>query len=176
MRARPAATAGKQVAHEHGVGAQPARAQAVEMLAAQAQAIRARRASRRAELFSEWERRADQAVSFALAQRGKPYVWGGTGQPGFDCSGLVHTAWRKAGVSIPRVSHSQLRGIRKHVDKDELRPGDLVFFRGGGHVGMYVGDGKYVHAPHSGRTVSVEKLDDRSNFVGAVRPGWPAEL
>lgn len=155
-----AATAGKQAATG----------------AVRAQAARAKRLSRRARLLAAWQRKADKAVEFALAQRGKPYVWGGTGKHGFDCSGLVQTAWRKAGVQIPRVSYAQYRQIPKRVPKSELRPGDLLFFRGAGHVGMYVGDGKYVHAPSSGRTVTVEKLSERTNYVGAVRPGWPAGI
>ncbi|HEX2313053.1 MAG TPA: NlpC/P60 family protein [Thermomonospora sp.] len=130
---------------------------------------------RRARLIAQWQNRADRAVSFALAQRGKPYRWGATGPSAYDCSGLVHRAWRRAGVSIPRVTYDQYRGIRKKVARRNLRPGDLVLFRGLRHVGMYVGGGRFVHAPRPGRTISTERLRGyyARTYVGAVRPAWP---
>lgn len=117
--------------------------------------------------------KAHKAVSAATKQIGDPYRWGASGPGSFDCSGLVQYAWRKAGVSLPRITHSQYRAVRKKVSWSSLRPGDLMFFYGKGHVGMYVGKGKMVHSPSSGRTVRIVKLKGyyKSSFAGAVRPG-----
>ncbi|MFF3439751.1 C40 family peptidase [Streptosporangium sp. NPDC002721] len=117
--------------------------------------------------------RAGKAVSAAKKQIGDPYRWGASGPGAFDCSGLVRYAWRKAGVSLPRITHSQYRSIRKKVSWSKLSPGDLMFFSGKGHVGMYVGKGRMVHSPSSGKTVRVVRLAGyyRSSFAGAVRPG-----
>ncbi|GAA2623050.1 C40 family peptidase [Actinomadura fulvescens] len=129
---------------------------------------------KRAQLEAKWQRRADRAIRFALAQRGRPYVYGDTGRRGFDCSGLVQQAWRRAGVSMPRVAATQYRKIRTRVPRAKLRPGDLVFFHRLGHVGMYLGKSRFIHAPSTGRRVSVERLRGhyRRSYVGAVRPGW----
>ncbi|MEU5877374.1 C40 family peptidase [Spirillospora sp. NPDC047279] len=139
-------------------------------LAALQQAVR----KQRARMEAQWQRRADRALRFALAQRGRPYVYGGTGGGGFDCSGLTQQSWRRAGVPVPRVAATQYRKIRNRVSRKNLRPGDLVFFNGLGHVGMYVGKSRFIHAPRTGRRVSVERLSGyyRTNYVGAVRPGW----
>lgn len=128
----------------------------------------------RARLEARWQQRADRAVGFAKSQRGKPYVWGGTGRRGYDCSGLVQRSWRRAGVSIPRVAAAQYRRIRTKVARSRLRPGDLVFFNHLGHVGMYVGHGRFIHSPRTGRHVTVERLRGyyRKRFVGARRPAW----
>jgi cell wall-associated NlpC family hydrolase len=117
--------------------------------------------------------KAQRAVTVARAQIGDPYRYGATGPGSFDCSGLTQYAWKKAGVRIPRVASSQFAGIRHKVSWKRLQPGDLVFFRGLGHVGMYVGKGRMVHSPRSGERVRVEKLSGwrKSSFVGAVRPG-----
>ncbi|MFI0453288.1 C40 family peptidase [Actinomadura sp. 6N118] len=123
---------------------------------------------------TQWRRRADRAIEFALAQKGRPYIWGGTGPRGFDCSGLVQQAWRRAGVSIPRVAADQYRKVRHRVGRHRLMPGDLVFFNRLGHVGMYVGASRFIHSPRPGRRVSVDRLRGyyRERYVGAVRPGW----
>ncbi|MDA0635437.1 C40 family peptidase [Nonomuraea sp. MCN248] len=117
--------------------------------------------------------KAHKAVAVAKKQIGDPYRYGATGPHAFDCSGLVQFAWKKAGVSIPRVTNSQFAHIKKKVSYKNLRPGDLMFFRGLGHVGMYIGKGKMVHSPSSGKTVRVEKVSGwrKSSFAGAVRPG-----
>ncbi|GAA3118464.1 C40 family peptidase [Streptosporangium carneum] len=117
--------------------------------------------------------KARKAVATAEKQIGDPYRWGASGPGAFDCSGLVQYAWRKAGVSLPRITHSQYRAVRKKVPWSKLRPGDLLFFYGKGHVGMYVGHGKMVHSPSSGKTVRIVRLKGyyRSSFAGAVRPG-----
>src|SRR5204862_7978105 len=99
-------------------------------------------------------------AAFARHFVGTPYVWGGTSpRSGFDCSGLVQYVYAHFGVSLPRTTYGQFdRGSR--VGRWGLRPGDLVFFDGVGHVGMYIGDGRFIHAPHTGTTVQVTSLDD----------------
>ncbi|GIH23035.1 hypothetical protein Aph01nite_13450 [Acrocarpospora phusangensis] len=117
--------------------------------------------------------KAQRAVAVAKAQIGDPYRWGATGPGSFDCSGLVVYAWRKAGVKLPRTTYSQRRAVKKKVSWRNLRPGDLIFTSGGGHVGIYVGKGRMVHSPHSGARVRIDKLNTyrKRTFVGAVRPG-----
>ncbi|MEU4328114.1 C40 family peptidase [Nonomuraea dietziae] len=112
------------------------------------------------------------ALKFALAKRGTPYVWGGTGSGGYDCSGLMLKAYEKAGIELPRVAADQYRAFSRKISWDNLKPGDLVFFSGLGHVGMISRPGHMVHAPRSGDVVKEEKLSDwrRQAFVGAVRP------
>jgi cell wall-associated NlpC family hydrolase len=116
------------------------------------------------------------AVTFALAQRGKPYVWGGVGPNGYDCSGLMQTAWAHAGVAISRVSSTQLHdGTLTSVAR--LVPGDLVLIPGvegtlasPGHIGMYIGNGLVVHAPRTGDVVKVTALSSfTSNGLSGYR-------
>ncbi|MFC7330370.1 NlpC/P60 family protein [Marinactinospora rubrisoli] len=114
------------------------------------------------------------ALEFAYAQVGKPYIWGGTGPDGYDCSGLTQAAWAEAGVSLPRVSQDQFHAGTR-VSWDELQPGDLLFFYDSSaptHVGMYAGDNQMVHASTSSKPIGVVELSDyyRTNFVGGVRP------
>ncbi|TDD66712.1 hypothetical protein E1262_21290 [Jiangella aurantiaca] len=114
--------------------------------------------------------RAGVAVEFALAQVGEPYAWGGNGPGSWDCSGLTSAAWAEAGVSLPRSSGSQI-GVGTRVSKSQLEPGDLVFYYSPiSHVGIYIGDGKIVHATHPGDVVSVDDVD-LMPFSGATRPG-----
>ncbi|MFI7700907.1 C40 family peptidase [Nonomuraea sp. NPDC049480] len=117
--------------------------------------------------------KARKAVAVAKSQVGDPYRYGAEGPGSFDCSGLTQYSWKKAGVTLPRVAASQFARIRNKVSWRNLQPGDLLFFRGLGHVGMYVGKGKMVHSPSSGKRVQVVKLSGwrKSSFVGAVRPG-----
>ncbi|WP_432932254.1 C40 family peptidase [Microbispora sp. CA-135349] len=117
--------------------------------------------------------KAERAVKAAKKQIGDPYRYGATGPGAFDCSGLVQYAWRQAGVRLPRTTWSIRSAVRKKVSWGHFEPGDLIFTSGGGHVGMYVGHGKMIHAPHTGTRVRIDKLDAyrRSTFVGAVRPG-----
>lgn len=113
--------------------------------------------------------RAGAAVAFAKAQIGKPYVYGGTGPGGYDCSGLTGAAWASAGVSLPRTSQAQFSGRR--VSEGDLQPGDLVFYYGGiSHVGMYVGGGQIVHASRPGKPIGYAGLHSMP-YMGAVRPG-----
>jgi peptidoglycan DL-endopeptidase CwlO len=121
---------------------------------------------------------ARKAVAVALAQLGSPYVWGAEGPSTFDCSGLTSFAYAAAGVTIPRVSRSQYAayaGLRP-VDPGHLVPGDLVFFADNPgnpstihHVGMYIGRGLMVEAPHTGAVVRTSSIW-RPSYAGAVRP------
>ncbi|MGW2301011.1 NlpC/P60 family protein [Streptomyces sp. NPDC001809] len=114
--------------------------------------------------------RASQAISFARAQLGKPYVWGATGPSGYDCSGLTQAAWRAAGVSLPRTTYTQINAGRR-VPRSQLAPGDLVFFYSGiSHVGLYIGGGQMIHAPRPGAPVRIAPIDEMP-FAGATRVG-----
>nr|WP_275402624.1 NlpC/P60 family protein [Streptomyces sp. SID13031] len=107
-----------------------------------------------------------------MNQQGDSYVWGASGPSQFDCSGLTMYAWGKAGVSLSHSSKAQYGEGRK-VSRADLRPGDLVFYGSPSihHVGMYIGNGRMVHAPNPGKPVKTDDLDYMSGYVGAVRPG-----
>jgi cell wall-associated NlpC family hydrolase len=110
-----------------------------------------------------------QAVAFATAQLGKPYVWGAEGPDTFDCSGLTSQAWAHAGRPIPRTSQEQWKQLR-HVDVEDMRPGDLIiYFDDASHVAMYIGDGAIIHAPRPGRTVTIAGAGSMP-ILGVVRP------
>src|SRR5262245_66505174 len=100
----------------------------------------------------------ERAARIALRAVGVPYRWGGTSpSSGFDCSGLVYWAYGKLGVEVPHSSYA-LAGIGRHIGRRHLKPGDVLVFSGYGHVGLYVGRGRMVHAPHSGALVEVVRL------------------
>jgi cell wall-associated NlpC family hydrolase len=110
-----------------------------------------------------------RAVQIANHLTGIPYVWGGASpRSGFDCSGLVQYVYRKIGVSLPHYTVS-LYGHGRSVARSRLRPGDLVFFSGLGHVGIYAGHGKYIHAPRRGTTVRWATLASHRGYYGARR-------
>jgi cell wall-associated NlpC family hydrolase len=111
----------------------------------------------------------DIVLATARAQLGKPYRWAATGPSNFDCSGFTRFAWAVAGVTLPHNSAAQLAAVQT-VPLGDLRPGDLVFSGSGriGHVGIYVGQGQMIHAPHSGSRVQVAPL--HSNTIAAGRP------
>ncbi|MFE5209531.1 NlpC/P60 family protein [Streptomyces sp. NPDC056600] len=112
--------------------------------------------------------RTAAAIAYAQRKLGSPYVWGATGPNAFDCSGLVQAAYRSAGVSIPRTTYAQI-GAGQRVTRSQLRPGDLVFFYPGvTHVGMYIGDGKMIHAPNPSAPVRIAPVDEMP-FAGATR-------
>jgi cell wall-associated NlpC family hydrolase len=118
---------------------------------------------------------AAAAVSVAEAQIGKPYVWGAAGPNSFDCSGLVMYAYAQVGVSIDHFTGDQWNE-GAHLSRDQLRPGDLVFFAYDTsnpatihHVGMYIGNGEMVEAPHTGANVQISSYA-RPDYIGAVRP------
>jgi len=110
-------------------------------------------------------------LKWAYSKIGTPYEYGGTG-PRYDCSGFVMVAWRQAGVSLPRVVPDQYNATRR-VARGDLQEGDLVFFDNLGHVGIYVGSGRFLHSPHTGSSVKFDYLSNSyysSHYVGAGRP------
>lgn len=116
--------------------------------------------------------KGERAVKMALQAVGIPYRWAGESpETGFDCSGLVRWAYGRVGVDLPHSSYA-LYGVGRKVPASKIAPGDVLFFEGLGHVGLYVGKGKMVHAPQTGRTVEVVKLDATnygSRLIGARR-------
>ncbi|GGU83492.1 glycoside hydrolase [Streptomyces albospinus] len=114
--------------------------------------------------------KAQEALAFARAQIGKPYVWGATGPSSYDCSGLTQAAYRAAGIDLPRTTWDQVNAGTR-VSTSDLQPGDLVFFFSDiSHVGMYIGGGKMIHAPHPGASVRVESIYYMPIY-GSVRLG-----
>ena len=116
---------------------------------------------------------ARTAVRVALAQLGKPYVWAAAGPDTFDCSGLTMYAYAAAGIGLTHYTGAQWNEGR-HVTESQLQPGDLVFFNTDGplgHEGMYIGNGQFVHAPHTGDVVKVSALSGyyQQTYAGAVR-------
>jgi cell wall-associated NlpC family hydrolase len=109
-------------------------------------------------------------VGIAMRYLGRPYVWGGASPSGFDCSGFVMYVYAQVGVSLPHSSYAQY-GYGSPVSQGDLQPGDLVFFDGLGHVGIYVGGGSFIHAPHTGDVVKISTLSGwyASTYVGARR-------
>jgi cell wall-associated NlpC family hydrolase len=115
-----------------------------------------------------------RAARYARRLLGVPYRYGGDSpRIGFDCSGLVRYVFGHFGLDLPHSSYADF-GMGRDVARAALRPGDLVFFDGLGHVGLYVGSGSFIHAPHSGTTVSISSMHDpwySSRYVGARRVG-----
>lgn len=112
-----------------------------------------------------------QAANIAKKYLGTPYVWGGSTPDGFDCSGLVQYVYKQMGYDISRTTYTQINE-GKAVSKDNLKVGDLVFFGDGSsphHVGIYTGNGQYIHAPSTGDIVKISNLNSRSDFAGARR-------
>lgn len=106
------------------------------------------------------------AIEYALAQLGKPYLWGGTGPDGYDCSGLTMEAYLAAGVSLPRTTYQQVGSGTAVYSTDQLKPGDLIFTAGSdgtdanpGHVGIFLGDDLVEDAPHTGANIQISKFD-----------------
>lgn len=100
---------------------------------------------------------AAKAVNAAKSQLGKPYIWGGNGPKGYDCSGLTKYAYGKAGINLPRLSYDQDK-VGKKISKDALSPGDLIYWKNSWHVAMYIGGGKVIHAPKPGDVVKIVPL------------------
>ena len=116
--------------------------------------------------------KAERAARFALDEVGVPYRWGGESpSTGFDCSGLVRWAYLRVGVDLPHNSYA-LYGQGRRVSESKMMPGDILFFEGLGHVGLYIGRGRMVHAPETGRNVEIVRLSGSnygSRLIGARR-------
>jgi cell wall-associated NlpC family hydrolase len=115
----------------------------------------------------------EEAVDIALRYLGTPYSWAGASPSGFDCSGFVMYVYGRLGIGLPHSS-SMLWGVGRPVARNDLRAGDIVFFNGLSHVGIYIGNGAFVHSPHSGDVVKISRLSDGwygSTYDGARRIG-----
>ena len=117
--------------------------------------------------------RYSSVVGIAMRYLGTPYVYGGASPGGFDCSGLVMYVYAQVGVSLPHYTVAQYNYPDSvSVSRSQLQPGDLVFFAGLGHVGIYVGNGQFIHAPHTGDVVRIDSLSEgwyASEYDGAKR-------
>jgi cell wall-associated NlpC family hydrolase len=113
--------------------------------------------------YSSEKGAADRAAASAAKMVGKPYKYGGASPTGFDCSGLIYYSYRQAGVSVPHNTSEQRRATQR-VKLAELQRGDLIFFdqrgRKNSHVGIYLGERRFVHAPSSGKSVRNDSLDN----------------
>jgi cell wall-associated NlpC family hydrolase len=109
-------------------------------------------------------------VGIAMRYLGVPYRWGGASPSGFDCSGLVMYAFSQMGISLPHSTYA-LWNVGVPVSRDQLQPGDLVFFSGLGHMGIYIGGGQFIHAPHTGDVVKISSLSGyyAAAYYGARR-------
>lgn len=115
--------------------------------------------------------RGSLVVKYAFQELGKPYVWAAAGPNSFDCSGLTMYVFAKVGVYLPHSAEAQYN-LGQKVSRDNLQPGDLVFFSSGGgyisHVGIYIGNNSYISAPRTGDVVKVQSMN-RRGYVGATR-------
>ena len=109
-----------------------------------------------------------QAAQIALGYLGVPYAWGGASPSGFDCSGLVMYVYAQLGISLPHYTVAQWNATVP-ISSSQMAPGDLVFFNGLGHVGIYIGGGQFVNAPHTGSVVRIDSLSSFGGFDGARR-------
>ncbi|MCH7821711.1 MAG: C40 family peptidase [Proteobacteria bacterium] len=117
----------------------------------------------------------ERAAATALEQLGVPYRYGGSAPGGFDCSGLVHYSYARAGKSVPRTT-TALWDDAKPVGRHDMRVGDILFFRIAGkmsHVGLYVGNDRFVHAPSTGKVVSIGSLRSDYYKKALIRAGRP---
>jgi peptidoglycan DL-endopeptidase CwlO len=155
------AVSGAAVAHPRGANAEPVRAIAADL-------------PLRPVVRTPKPTKGERAARIALRALGIPYRFGGESPiNGFDCSGLVRWAYRGVGVDLPHSSYA-LYGEGRRIARGRMRTGDLLFFEGLGHVGLYLGRGRMVHAPQTGRNVEIVRLA-RSNYgrrlIGARRVG-----
>lgn len=141
----------------------------LERQAAYARQLRWLRSGVLEEIDGEASAQGKKAIRYATAQVGKDYEWGAEGPKTYDCSGLTMRAWQAAGEAVPRTSQEQWKQLPR-VPVEEMRPGDLIIYKeDASHVGMYVGDGAMVHAPRTGRQITVEGAGSLP-ILGVVRP------
>jgi len=152
-------------AQESKYGAQIRAAEAAALAASQAAIAKIRKSStgvavsRGSAIYS-----SNAVIAYASNYLGVPYVWGGTTPSGFDCSGYVQYVFAHFRINLPRVAAAQ-QGVGTYVTRDQLQPGDLVFFGDPAHhVGIYVGDGCMIHAPHTGDVVKIQKLNSDFSY------------
>jgi cell wall-associated NlpC family hydrolase len=157
------------------VPAQAADRDAVALSESQYKKVKKRDAQRRESVQKRESSRLQTAVSIALNQRGDAYVYGASGPNAFDCSGLIQYSFGQAGIKVPRTSDAQAAATRR-IAKDDMRPGDLMFFYGSGgvyHAGIFVrwenGHAVMVHSPSTGRSVTVGAPWTSSWFGGTLR-------
>ncbi|HEX3254360.1 MAG TPA: C40 family peptidase [Gaiellaceae bacterium] len=115
----------------------------------------------------------EKAVAVALRYLGTPYSWAGASPAGFDCSGFVMYVYGKLGIGLPHSSW-MLWNVGRQVDRGHLQAGDIVFFNGESHVGIYMGQGRFVHSPHTGDVVRISSFSEGwygSTFDGGRRVG-----
>ena len=118
---------------------------------------------------NESQQKADELIETAKSFIGTPYLYGGATPAGFDCSGFTMNFYKQLGIDLPHNAAAQI-SCGNSVSSDQLKPGDLVFFGSGiSHVGIYVGDGKFIHSPRTGEYVRIDSLNSRSNYAGACR-------
>ena len=168
-----AQAAAAQLRAEQAAQQQIHAAVAEQQATAQSQVVGASAATPQAGDLLPASQYGSRVVSIAMSYLGVPYVWGGASPSGFDCSGLVMYSFEQLGVSLPHSSYA-MWGYGTPVAQNQLEPGDIVFFDGLGHVGLYIGGGEFVNAPYTGSVVSVASLDSgwaAANYVGARRIG-----
>ncbi len=166
-----AQAAARQLQMEREAQAAVAAAQAAQAEAAQSTVVGASAATPEGATVTPSSSYGSQVVAIAMSYIGTPYVWGGAAPGGFDCSGLVMYSFAQLGVSLPHSSYA-MYNYGSYVPYDQLQPGDLVFFDGLGHVGLYIGGGEYVNAPYTGALVRVDSLSSGwalSHYSGARR-------
>lgn len=120
---------------------------------------------------------SQDVIRYARRFIGTPYRWGGSTPAGFDCSGYIQYVYARFGVRMDHSTYA-IRGAFPAVARENLRAGDIIFFASNGHAGIYVGGGRFIHSPSSGKRIHIAKLTDgwyARTYGGAVRPSLPAQ-